>query len=117
MYKRISSLATADERAEIEAELADRFGPVPPSVANLLNYAQLKSTAETLMVQSVERKADEVWMRFHEQSPLSPEKLTRFLRRHQGASFRPDGTLRIRITASESLLPAGIENALRELRG
>ena len=115
MYKRISSLSTADERAQLEAELADRFGPMPPPVTNLLNYAQLKFTAESLLVQSVERKAEEVWVRFHERAPVSPEKLARFIRRRREASFRPGGTLRFRLAVPENQVPAGIEYALREL--
>ena len=46
MYKRISSCRTRTRAAELEAELADRFGAIPPSVSNLLNYALLKSAAE-----------------------------------------------------------------------
>ncbi len=60
------------QRADLEAELADRFGPMPPSVANLLDYALLKTAAEQLLVQTVERKEDEIWMKFHEQAPVDP---------------------------------------------
>ncbi len=115
MYKRISDLSTPDERAELEAELVDRYGPIPSSVSNLLNYALLKSVAERLLVHSIERKADEVWMRFHPEAPVNPEKLTRFVRRNREAGFRPDGTLRFRFTASEADVPAQIANALRDL--
>jgi transcription-repair coupling factor (superfamily II helicase) len=116
MYKRISSLPSPEARAELEAELADRFGAIPPTVLNLLSYAQLKSVAETVLVQSVERKADEVWVRFHEQAPVSAPKLTQFIRRHRGAQLRPDGTLRFRVAGPEEGLPEQILNALQEIR-
>lgn len=115
MYKRISSLATAEERAGIESELADRYGPVPTPVVNLLNYAQLKTTAEAMLVQSVERKAEDVFVHFHERAPVNSEKLKRFLRQRREATFRPGGTLRFRLAVPESQIPAGIEYALREL--
>jgi transcription-repair coupling factor (superfamily II helicase) len=115
MYKRISSLAAPEARGELELELTDRFGPVPASVANLLSYAQLKSVAEGLLVQSVERKGDEVWVRFHEQAPVDAGKLATFVRRHRGAQMRPDGTLRFRVSAAAAGLPEAIANALREV--
>ncbi len=77
MYKRISSAATVTERADLEGELTDRFGPIPPSVSNLLDYALLKSAAERLLVHTVERKGDEVWIKFHEQAPVDPLRVAR----------------------------------------
>jgi transcription-repair coupling factor (superfamily II helicase) len=116
MYKRISSLPSPEARGELESELADRFGSLPPSVENLLSYAQLKSVAEGMLVQSVERKGDEVWVRFHEQAPVSAGKLTQFIRRHRGANLRPDGTLRFRLAGAEKGLPEQIAIALQEIR-
>ncbi len=116
MYKRISSLPSPEARGELESELADRFGPIPPSVENLLSYAQLKSVAERMLVQLVERKGDEVWIRFHEQAPVSAGKLTLFIRRHRGASLRPDGVLRFRLAGAEKELPEQVSNALQEIR-
>jgi transcription-repair coupling factor (superfamily II helicase) len=116
MYKRISSLPAPEARGEMESELADRFGPLPASVANLLSYAQLKSVAEGLLVQTVERKGAEIWVRFHEQAPVDAAKLAQFVRRHRGAQLRPDGTLRFQARAAEPDLPGQIANALREVR-
>jgi transcription-repair coupling factor (superfamily II helicase) len=115
MYKRISSLATPQARADLEAELVDRYGPIPPSVSNLLTYALLKSAAEEILVQSIERKAAEVWVRFHEQAPVDPGKLTQFVRLHREASFRPDGVLRFRLRDHDGNLLEQIQNALQEL--
>lgn len=115
MYKRISSLTTPEARADLEAELADRFGPIPPSVSNLLSYALLKTAAERLQVQAIERKADEVWMRFHAQSPVDPQKLTQFVRRHREVNFRPDGVLRFRLRSPDGDLLEQVQNVLQEL--
>jgi transcription-repair coupling factor (superfamily II helicase) len=115
MYKRISGVAAPAERTEMEAELTDRFGPIPPPVSNLLDYALLKSAAERLMVQSVECKADEIWMKFHEQAPLDPQRLTQFVRRRREASFRPDRVLRFRVRERGGNLLAQLQNVLQEL--
>ncbi len=114
-YKRVSSLATAEARAELEAELVDRFGPIPSAVSNLLDYALLKSAAEKLLVESIERKSDEIWMRFHQQAPVDPAKLTGFVRRHREVSFRPDGLLRFRVHDHDGSVLDQVRNVLQEL--
>ena len=116
MYKRISSLDRAEGRAELEAELADRYGNIPPSVSNLLSYALLKSAAERLLVQSVERKGDDIWIRFHEQAPVDARKITTFVRRRREASLRPDGVLRFRLRAGGESALQEIQNVLQELQ-
>jgi transcription-repair coupling factor (superfamily II helicase) len=116
MYKRISSLRTAEERVELEAELVDRYGVIPPSVVNLLDYALLKSRAEALLVQSIEKKGHEILLRFHGQAPVDGKKLTEFIRHHPQATFRPEGLLRFRADGSPKGLVANIENVLQELR-
>jgi transcription-repair coupling factor (superfamily II helicase) len=116
LYKRISSLATPEARAELEAELADRYGPIPPSVSNLLSYGLLKSAAEQLLVQSIERKAEDIWMRFHEQTPLEPRRITTFVRRRREASLRPDGVLRFRLRNLGENTLQEVQNVLRELQ-
>ncbi|HEV2351836.1 MAG TPA: transcription-repair coupling factor [Terriglobia bacterium] len=115
MYKRISSLNQPEARAELEAELVDRYGPIPPSVINLLNYSVLKSVAENLLVQSIERKSEEIWIRFHAQAPVSSDKLTLFMRQNRGATFRPDGALRFRVKVQDADLPGQLANTLRQL--
>ena len=57
LYQRIALLETADGVAEMQAELRDRFGEVPPSVESLLYVSLLKSQARRADVESI--KTDE----------------------------------------------------------
>jgi transcription-repair coupling factor (superfamily II helicase) len=114
MYKRISSLATAEARQELEAELTDRYGPLPESVNTLLDYAMLKSLAESLLIQSIDRKAEEIWIRFHPETTANPESLMRFVHRHRDARLRPDGALRFRPNSGDTI--GTITGVLQELR-
>ncbi|MDE3179113.1 MAG: transcription-repair coupling factor [Acidobacteriota bacterium] len=117
MYKRISGISGAEAGSALEAELADRYGETPQSVRTLLDYALLKNQAEAMLIQSVDRKADEVWIRFHPETPVRPEVLTRFVRRRRDAILRPDGSLRFRFGRGDpSPIPA-IRSALQELQG
>jgi len=52
-YKRVSSIATEEEKQDVRKELEDRFGAMPKSVENLLEFAMLKSISEKLRIASV----------------------------------------------------------------
>ena len=97
-YKRIAGIANETEREEVNSELADRFGPPPPAVGNLLDYALLKGLAEGLLVSSIERRANEVAIKFHPETPLSPENLVSLIRsKGEGLRLDPSGTLWMRL--------------------
>ncbi|HEV2498416.1 MAG TPA: TRCF domain-containing protein, partial [Terriglobia bacterium] len=115
MYKRISSVAVPEARAEIEAELTDRFGALPGPVSTLLDYAVLKNESERMLIQSVDRKQDDVWLRFHLETPVRPDELTRFVRRRRDAALRPDGSLRFRMRPDGNPIEE-VTSVLRELQ-
>ncbi|MGH9351134.1 MAG: TRCF domain-containing protein, partial [Terriglobia bacterium] len=115
MYKRISGVAEPEARAELEAELTDRFGALPGPVATLLDYAVLKNGAERMLIQSMDRKQDDVWLRFHPETPVRPDYLTRFVRRRRDAILRPDGSLRFRMRSGGNPIEE-VTSVLRELQ-
>jgi transcription-repair coupling factor (superfamily II helicase) len=93
IYKRIASVTTEAERAEVRRELEDRFGAPPPSVENLLDYAVLKALAEKLLVATVDRRADQVAIKFYDDTPLGPERLVKLIRKRKGMRLDPTGVL------------------------
>ena len=95
MYKVLGSLRTPEELSRAEQELQDRYGPLPTPVRNLLEYATLKSAAEGLRIQSVERKRDALLLQFHSSAAVDPGRLLEFLRQHPGVQFSPSGSLRV----------------------
>ena len=97
-YKRIAGITSETEREEVNSELTDRFGAPPPAVGNLLDYALLKGLAERLLISSIERRANEVAIKFHPETPLSPENLVKFIRsQKEGLRLDPNGTLWMRL--------------------
>ena len=64
-YKRISSVASEAEKQDVHKELEDRFGALPKSVENLLEFAVLKSMCERLRIAAVERQGTKIAIRFH----------------------------------------------------
>ena len=97
-YKRIAGITSEAERDEVDHELKDRFGAPPPAVGNLLDYALLKGLAERLLISNIERRANEVAVKFHPETPLAPENLVKFIRSQQeGLRLDPSGTLWMRL--------------------
>ena len=76
----------------------------------------LKSAAERMLVQAVERKGDELWIKFHEEAPVDPQRLAQLVRRRREASFRPDRILRFRVRERDGNLLTQVQNVLQEIR-
>src|SRR5258708_16216816 len=76
-YKRIAGITNEAEREEVDRELADRFGPAPPAVGNLLDYALLQGLAERILVSSIQHHPNEIPINVHHQTPLPPAKSIR----------------------------------------
>lgn len=48
LYNRLDILKTADELQRLEAEITDRFGPVPPELQELMRLVQVRWQAEAI---------------------------------------------------------------------
>jgi transcription-repair coupling factor (superfamily II helicase) len=114
-YKRIADVASEEERSAVQSELTDRFGPPPPSVENLLEYAVLKSACERLQISSVERRGVEVVFRFYPSTPVSPESLVRLVHRQKGARLEPSGLLAVSVDGGKAGVAGTVRNVLLRL--
>ena len=115
MYKLLGSIRTADEKQTAEQELADRYGPIPEPVQNLLAYAGLKLLAGPLRISSMERKRDIILLQFQQDSGADPARLMDYLRRNPSAQFTPAGVLKLRATARPQDSVAQLHAALQQL--
>jgi transcription-repair coupling factor (superfamily II helicase) len=115
-YKRISSIASQEEKQDVHRELTDRFGAPPATVENLLEYAVLKSTCERLRISAVERQGNRIAIRFHAETPLDPATLVKVVRSRKGIKLDPSGVLWLETTRGESV-PGALRNVLLGLQG
>jgi|HubBroStandDraft_1064217.scaffolds.fasta_scaffold00106_8 transcription-repair coupling factor (superfamily II helicase) len=108
MYKRVARVETESQLTDVAAELQDRYGPPPPAVRNLLDYASLKLLCMRVGVNAIERKRDFVTLKFRQDATVDPEQLARFVSAQRGAQFTPDGMLKfvLKATAAEEVLRA-----------
>ena len=100
-YKRVSSVATEAERQDVRKELEDRFGSLPKSVENLLEFAVLKSMSERLRIASVERQGTKIAMRFHPETQLEPSSVVKVVRSRKGIKLDPSGVLWMELQRGE----------------
>jgi len=116
MYKRIAGVESDSQLGDVGAELKDRYGDPPDAVRNLLNYAELKLLAVRIGVTGIERKRDQVSIKFRENAAIDADKLMRFVSSQRGAQFSPDGTLKVSLkaTAAEAVLTT-LTDLLEEL--
>jgi transcription-repair coupling factor (superfamily II helicase) len=118
MYKRIAGVESEQQLADVEAELTDRYGPPPPSVRTLLQYASLMLLAKRLGIAGIDRKKEQITIRFTGQAAIEPELLARFVASEPGSQFSPSGILKfaLRGAVSEEIV-ARLKDLLLQLAG
>ncbi|GIP36337.1 transcription-repair coupling factor [Paenibacillus sp. J2TS4] len=65
IYKKVANVTTLEEAADLEEELVDRFGDLPPAVNNLLAVARLKVYGSLYAIESIVQKGDDYTLRIH----------------------------------------------------
>jgi transcription-repair coupling factor (superfamily II helicase) len=110
MYKRVARVETESQLGDVAAELEDRYGPAPPAVRNLLDYASLKLLCMRVGVNAIERKRDSVTFKFRQSAQVDPERLASFVASQRGTQFTPDGMLKFVLKATA---PAEVLRTLR----
>jgi len=111
-YKRIAEAGAREQPERILAELEDRYGPPPEAVSHLLGYSVLKSLAEKLGVESVDRRQGLLNIKFHPASKVEPRRLMALVSSTPGAQFTPAGVLRLPLDGLAS--PAEVLQFLKE---
>ena len=113
-YKRIAEADSAERAERLRAEFQDRYGEPPEAVLHLLAYSLLKSLAQKLGIESIQRKAAWLEIKFHRSSKADPQRLMALVKRTPGAQFTAAGLLRLPLDAPAP--PAAVlETLKREL--
>jgi transcription-repair coupling factor (superfamily II helicase) len=105
-YKRIAQAVDLAEREKVEQELADRYGPVPDEVRHLLTYSGIKTAAEKIGIEAIDRRHSVLNVKFHEETRVEGEKLMALVSGTPGAQFTPAGVLRLPVDGTGT--PAAI---------
>jgi transcription-repair coupling factor (superfamily II helicase) len=115
IYKQIASVRSEVQLDELHRDLEDRFGELPLSVRNLLEYARLRILGRARGVTAIERTIHGIDIRFHETARIDPEKIVELISGREGISFAPPTTLRLKTLGPRIDLFTNIGDVLREI--
>jgi transcription-repair coupling factor (superfamily II helicase) len=116
VYKRVSSAPDEAVVNRLAEEIRDRYGPLPESVLQLLDYARLRLEAQRLRILAVEREGRWLVFRFDPSSPVEPDKLVALAAGISGAQLTPGGLLKLPVGDAEAPeLLSAVKDVLLEL--
>jgi transcription-repair coupling factor (superfamily II helicase) len=99
-YKKIADAQTPERGQEVLAELEDRYGGAPDGVRQLVRFATLKSAAERIGIELIDRRAGGINLKFHQKATVDPQRLMQYVQGTPGVAFSPAGVLRVPLAGS-----------------
>jgi transcription-repair coupling factor (superfamily II helicase) len=97
LYKRIAAADSEPALDELNAEIHDRFGPLPAVAQNLLRITRLKLAARALGVRRLDLGAQGGTVSFEERARVEPATLVRLIQKEPRA-YKLEGALKLRVT-------------------
>jgi transcription-repair coupling factor (superfamily II helicase) len=102
LYKRLTAVASDPELAELSSELTDRFGPMPPPAAQLLDIVRVRAAARRLGIEKIEAGRGKALVTFTPGTTVDPVRLVRLIHASRGRlRMKREFTLEAAIAAGE----------------
>jgi transcription-repair coupling factor (superfamily II helicase) len=117
LYKRIAAAKTHEELRELQVEMIDRFGLLPPPAKNLFRIAEFKQASRTLGLRKIDVGPGGGSVTFEGDTKVEPGALIRFVQRNS-RTHRLDGGNKLKFTMNleqEELRFSQVEQLLAEL--
>jgi transcription-repair coupling factor (superfamily II helicase) len=108
-YKRIAEVKDPEQAEAMRADLGDRYGPLPNDVETLLRFSMLKSAAQAIGIEAIDRRGGALNIKFHPGSKIEPARLMNLVSSRSGAQFTPAGVLRLPLPPSSDGAAALLE--------
>ncbi|NLA76046.1 MAG: transcription-repair coupling factor, partial [Deltaproteobacteria bacterium] len=104
IYRRLSSLKEDDDLKRMADEIADRFGPPPKAVSNLLKVMEVRLLMKQKGVARLDVKEDALLFTFSQIKNINPADIVRFIeKRRPRFSMLADSRLKARIKRTDHL--------------
>ncbi len=119
LYKRMSGAADRERLDDLEAEIIDRFGPLPPPTRTLFVVHRIRQRAARLGIRRLELGAASGLVEFGPDHRVAPDRVVRLVQK-PGGRYRLDGPARLRLrleAADAAMRIAAAEAVLDELGG
>ncbi|MSO49091.1 MAG: transcription-repair coupling factor [Acidobacteria bacterium] len=97
-YRRLANTRTVAEVDELIAELCDRYGLLPEKVLNMAEYAKIRTMADRLGLETLEREGQTVVFKFRQSAKLDPVWLLRMVQTRGDLTLLPPAILKLDMT-------------------
>jgi transcription-repair coupling factor (superfamily II helicase) len=111
VYRRIAAVRSEAELERAIEEVRDRYGPPPPSIGNLAEYALIRLLADRVGIESIDREGQTVVLKFRPEAKVDPTWLFRVVQGRKDVQLSPPATLKLDMRA-----PAEVRQQQRSAR-
>ncbi len=93
VYRRVAAARAEPDLTALLDEVCDRYGPIPPSVATLVEYGRIRVLADQLGVETLDRNGQLLVLKFRPTTLVDPVRLMRFVERRADVLLKPPSIL------------------------
>jgi transcription-repair coupling factor (superfamily II helicase) len=101
LYRKVAAARRDDEIDRVLEEAVDRYGPLPDSVLNLADYGRIRIMADRLGVDTVDREARIVVIKFRPQAKVDPVRLVTLVRQRPDLTLVPPAALKLTLDMAD----------------
>ena len=95
LYRRVASAVDESELSALLEEMGDRYGPVPVTLARLVEFGRIRVMADRLGIESIDRERHLLVIRFRGDAALDPQRLVDMVQGRPEVTLTPPGVLRV----------------------
>jgi transcription-repair coupling factor (superfamily II helicase) len=88
-YKKLVAAESPEALATVQAEIEDRFGPLPNEARTLMEVSALRMSARDIGVSGVIQKPSTLEIQFLANTPIQPQTILRLAQERSGLHFKP----------------------------
>jgi transcription-repair coupling factor (superfamily II helicase) len=99
IYRRLAGVRSEGELQRAIDEVRDRYGPLPPSIHNLAEYALIRLLADRVGIESIDREGQMVVLKFRPEAKVDPTWLFRVVQGRKDVQLSPPATLKLDMRA------------------
>jgi len=97
LYRKVAAARHDEEIDRVLDEAVDRYGALPDSVLNLADYGRIRVMADRLGIDSIDREARTVVLKFRPQAKVDPVRLVALVRQRPELTLVPPAALKLNL--------------------
>jgi transcription-repair coupling factor (superfamily II helicase) len=117
LYKRLANCNVIDEIADLQEELIDRFGELPPQAQSLLDSHRLRLLCKPLGIVKLDAAAEQIVVQFEANPPIEPIRIINLIQKDR--NYRLAGQDKLSLKRHCPTLAdrvAAVKDLLRQLK-